>query len=55
MDKKILIKMNSSMFFCVENLNTFNESLEEQCIFLRFVHYSQGLKGLKGRHITLVL
>ena len=28
--------------FCVENLNRCNKSFEEQCIFLRFVHYCEG-------------
>ena len=34
MDKKIVIKMNTSMFFHMENLNRCNESSAEQFIFL---------------------
>ena len=45
MDKNNLIEMNSSMFF-MENLNRCNESLEEQCILLRTIHYSEGLTEL---------
>ena len=48
MDKKIVIKMNISMFFYMENLNRCNKSLEEQCIFLRFVHYCVGFFELCG-------
>ena len=48
MDKKIVIKMNISMFFYMENLNRCNKSLEEQCIFLRFVHYCVGFIELCG-------
>ena len=34
------------MFFFMENLNRYNESLEEQCIFLRFVHFYVGFTEL---------
>ena len=46
MDKKIVIKMNTSMFFHMENLNRCNESSAEQFIFLRVVHYCVGLTEL---------
>ena len=46
MDKKIVIKMNISMFFYMENLNRCNESSAEQFIFLRVVHYCVGLTEL---------
>ena len=46
MDNNFVIKMNSGMFFFMENLNRFNESSEEHCISLRYVHYSEGLTEL---------
>ena len=55
MDKNILIKMNSSMLFFMENLNRCNESSEEHCIFLRFVHYCEGFTELVGSPCPICL